>query len=286
MPELPEVETVKRTLGRLVAGKTIEEVEVRLKRIIQKPQEPEQFAELLRGQTIAGVERRGKFLRFILSEGVLVSHLRMEGRYGLYKAGDPEDTHTHVVFHFTDGTELRYRDVRQFGTMHLFASGEDLVSPPLQRLGIEPLDESFTLEAFRSAVGKRKVKIKPLLLNQAYIVGIGNIYVDEALFLAGIHPERESSGLTRPELERLHDAIIVTLRNSVEAGGSSVKSYVNGQGESGSFQHQLRIYGRSGMPCVNCGTLIDKTVVGGRGTHYCWKCQPLKRTRPSSPKQN
>ncbi|MEC0248994.1 DNA-formamidopyrimidine glycosylase [Paenibacillus chitinolyticus] len=279
MPELPEVETVRRTLSRLVVGKTIQEVEVRLKRIIQKPEEPELFADLLEGQTIQGVSRRGKFLRFLLDDGVLVSHLRMEGRYGLYEASDEVEPHTHVIFRFTDGTELRYRDVRQFGTMHLFAGEEDLSSKPLHKLGIEPLDESFTFDAFRQAIGKRSTKIKPLLLNQAYIVGLGNIYVDEALFRAGIHPEREAASLTRLELQRLHEAIVHTLQSSVEAGGSSIKSYVNGQGESGNFQHSLNIYGRNGKPCVNCGSLIEKTVVGGRGTHFCLKCQPLKRKR-------
>ncbi|WP_372010518.1 DNA-formamidopyrimidine glycosylase [Paenibacillus chitinolyticus] len=283
MPELPEVETVRRTLSRLVVGKTIREVEVRLKRIIQKPEEPELFADLLEGQTIQGMSRRGKFLRFLLDDGVLVSHLRMEGRYGLYEGSDEVEPHTHVIFRFTDGTELRYRDVRQFGTMHLFAGEEDLTSKPLHKLGIEPLDESFTFDAFRQAIGKRSTKIKPLLLNQAYIVGLGNIYVDEALFLAGIHPEREAASLTRLELQKLHEAIVHTLKSSVEAGGSSIKSYVNGQGESGNFQHSLNIYGRNGKPCVTCGSLIEKTVVGGRGTHFCLKCQPLKRKR-STPK--
>ena len=189
---------------------------------------------------------------------------------------DPLEPHTHVVFHFTDGTSLRYKDVRQFGTMHLFPKGEELLQPPLSKLGIEPLDEQFTLEAFRHTISKRTTKIKPLLLNQAYIVGIGNIYVDESLFLAGIHPEREASTLTRKELKLLYEAIILTLQSSVEVGGSSVKSYVNGQGEIGLFQHQLKIYGRKSEPCYQCGSEIQKTVVAGRGTHICLKCQPLK----------
>ncbi|MBP1989417.1 DNA-formamidopyrimidine glycosylase [Paenibacillus eucommiae] len=279
MPELPEVETVKRTLNVLVAGKTIKEVEVLLPRIIQKPSDIRMFEFLLQGQTIQTIERRGKFLRFVLSDYVLVSHLRMEGRYGLYPSEEALELHTHVLFHFTDGTDLRYKDVRQFGTMHLFPKGEELVQPPLHKLGLEPLDDEFTLEAFRQQIAKRTTKIKPLLLNQAYIVGIGNIYVDESLFLAGIHPEREASSLTSKELQVLYEAIIQTLRDSVEVGGSSVKSYVNGQGEIGMFQHQLRIYGRKAEACYACGSEIQKTVVGGRGTHICLTCQPLKRTR-------
>jgi formamidopyrimidine-DNA glycosylase len=280
MPELPEVETVKKTLNTLIASKVIESVDVFLPRIIQKPQDPDLFAALLQGQQIHIVERRGKFLRFILDDYVMVSHLRMEGRYGLYRSEEPMERHTHVVFHFTDGTELRYKDVRQFGTMHLFPKGEDLTQPPLSKLGLEPLDESFTFTAFRDRIGNRTTKIKPLLLNQEYIVGIGNIYVDESLFLAGIHPEREANTLSRHELQRLHAAIIKTLEDSVEVGGSSIKSYVNGQGEIGLFQHQLKIYGRGGEPCYECGSEIQKTVVGGRGTHYCPKCQALKKARP------
>ncbi|MFC0216199.1 DNA-formamidopyrimidine glycosylase [Paenibacillus chartarius] len=279
MPELPEVETVRRTLQRLVVGKTIERVEVRLARIVQHPKDTQQFAFLLEGQTIRDIERRGKFLRFLMDDVVMVSHLRMEGRYGLYAAEDELEPHTHVIFAFTDGTELRYKDVRQFGTMHVFPIGEDLKQAPLHKLGLEPLDEAFTLEAFRGALRGKTGKIKPILLNQEYVVGIGNIYVDESLFLAGIHPERLASSLTKQELERLHEAIIQTLRASVEVGGSSIKSYVNGQGEIGLFQHQLQIYGREGEPCVRCGRTVEKSVVGGRGTHTCANCQPLKKRR-------
>ncbi|MEB3100510.1 DNA-formamidopyrimidine glycosylase [Ferviditalea candida] len=276
MPELPEVETVKRTLNQLVAGKTIRQVSVHLPRIIRRPDDPVLFAEMLRGQTIQDVQRRGKFLRIILNDLVLVSHLRMEGRYGVYPSGEPVEKHTHVIFHFSDGTELRYKDVRQFGTMDLFETDQEWTLPPLCKLGLEPLDESFTYEAFRARIGKRETKIKPLLLNQEYIVGIGNIYVDEALFRAGIHPERTSDSLKPAELRNLHNAIVETLKEAVDAGGSSVKSYVNGQGEMGMFQQRLNVYGRESQPCPRCGLPIAKTVVGGRGTHYCRKCQPLK----------
>ncbi|UUZ86990.1 hypothetical protein LJK88_34900 [Paenibacillus sp. P26] len=135
----------------------------------------------------------------------------------------------------------------------------------MKKLGLEPLDESFTLEAFRKAVGHRTTKIKPLLLNQEYIVGIGNIYVDESLFLAGIHPEREANTLTAGELAKLHQAIVTTLKEAVAAGGSSIKSYVNGQGEMGMFQQQLKMYGRKAEACFQCGHAIEKTVVAGRG---------------------
>ncbi|GIP43283.1 formamidopyrimidine-DNA glycosylase [Paenibacillus sp. J45TS6] len=275
MPELPEVETVKRTLNSLIVGKYIDRVTVHLPRIIQRPDDIDAFAMELVGHTIQGVERRGKFLRIILDGLVLVSHLRMEGRYGLYPEDEPLEKHTHVVFHFSDGTELRYKDVRQFGTMHLFRTGEDLTNKPLMKLGLEPLDESFTLEAFRKAIGKRSTKIKVALLNQEYVVGIGNIYVDESLFKAGIHPEQPANTLTDEQFELLHQSIIDTLLEAVQAGGSTIKSYVNGQGEVGMFQHQFKIYGRQNQPCEHCGTMIVKTVVGGRGTHTCPRCQVL-----------
>ncbi|PZE21040.1 DNA-formamidopyrimidine glycosylase [Paenibacillus xerothermodurans] len=279
MPELPEVETIRRTLNQLVVGKTIDRVKVLLPRIIQRPEDVEEFCFLLAGQTMRSVERRGKFLRFVMDDYTLVSHLRMEGRYGLYDRNDPLELHTHVVFSFTDGSELRYKDVRQFGTMHLFPKGQEFEENPLKKLGIEPLAEAFTLEAFRAKLAGRSTKIKPLLLNQEYIVGIGNIYVDESLFVAGIHPEREARSLTRKETAALHSAIVSTLQDAVRAGGSSIKSYVNGQGEIGMFQHQLKMYGRKAESCYNCDHPIEKTVLAGRGTHYCPKCQPMKRKR-------
>lgn len=276
MPELPEVETVKRTLLELIGGKRISTVTVKLPRIIQRPAEPEAFERALEGRTVQTVERRGKFLRIVFDGLVLVSHLRMEGRYGLFQADEPVENHTHVLFRFDDGTELRYKDVRQFGTMHLFQPGEEFVLPPLNKLGLEPLEAEFTLKALRERLQKRSTRIKPLLLNQEHIVGLGNIYVDEALFRARIHPEREPSSLSGPEWARLYDAIRETLSSAVEAGGSSVKSYVNGQGEMGMFQHQLLVYGRKDEPCPSCARPIKKFVVGGRGTHICEKCQPLK----------
>ncbi|MWV44003.1 DNA-formamidopyrimidine glycosylase [Paenibacillus sp. HJL G12] len=276
MPELPEVETVKRTLNQLVKGKEIDHVTVNLARIIQRPDDIDQFAFMLAGQTIQGVERRGKFLRILLDDLVLVSHLRMEGRYGVYDSSEPVEKHTHVIFHFKDGTELRYKDVRQFGTMHLFQPGEELNMPPLSKLGLEPLDADFTVEKFQAALAGKTTKIKAVLLNQAYVVGIGNIYVDESLFRAGIHPEQLTNTLTDEQFQALHQAVVATLSESVEVGGSSIKSYVNGQGEMGMFQHQLKIYGRQNQPCQSCGTLIEKSVVGGRGTHFCPVCQSIK----------
>ncbi|WP_040952685.1 DNA-formamidopyrimidine glycosylase [Gorillibacterium massiliense] len=279
MPELPEVETVVRTLNSLVAGKRIDRVSVLLERIIQQPKEIEVFQDALQGQTIHRLERRGKFIRFLLDDLVLVSHLRMEGRYGVYAADEPVEKHTHVIFHFSDGTELRYKDVRQFGTMHIFRAGDELTAPPLHKLGLEPLAPEFSIKALQAAIGGKPTKLKPLLLNQEAVAGLGNIYVDEALFRAGLHPERPAASLSPAEMKKLHGAIVSVLQEAVDAGGSSIKSYVNGQGEMGMFQQQLHVYGRTGEPCSRCGTAIVKMKLGGRGTHYCPKCQKIRKAQ-------
>ncbi|RXI98517.1 DNA-formamidopyrimidine glycosylase [Anaerobacillus alkaliphilus] len=273
MPELPEVETVKRTLQQLVVGKTIQEITVHWGKIIKRPDDVAEFCHLLIGQTIRGVERRAKFLKIILDNYVIVSHLRMEGRYGLHEKEEEIDKHTHVIFSFTDGTQLRYRDVRKFGTMHLFLKGEEDISLPLTQLGIEPFDEKFKPSTLKEVFKDSNRKVKVTLLDQTKLVGLGNIYVDEALYRSGIYPERVGKDLTEKEVKRLHKEIKATLQEAIDLGGSSVKSYVNGQGEMGMFQQQLFVYGRKGEPCKACGTAIEKIVVGGRGTHFCPKCQ-------------
>ncbi|MBO1514254.1 DNA-formamidopyrimidine glycosylase [Metabacillus bambusae] len=273
MPELPEVETVRRTLLQLVQEKKIQKVTIHWPKIIKKPEESEQFQDALVGQTIQDVNRRGKFLKFILDDYVLVSHLRMEGRFGLYNPEEEYDQHTHVIFSFVDGTELRYRDVRKFGTMHLFSKGEEDNELPLSQLGPEPFSKSFTVDYLRERLNKTTRKVKAALLDQTVVVGLGNIYVDEALFRAGINPERIANQIKLEECKLLHKEIIATLGEAVEKGGSTVRSYVNTQGEIGMFQLQLFVYGRTNEPCKKCGTILTKTVVGGRGTHFCEKCQ-------------
>ncbi|SFI81624.1 DNA-formamidopyrimidine glycosylase [Thermoflavimicrobium dichotomicum] len=273
MPELPEVETVKRTLQKLVVGKTIRDVTVSLPRIIKHPDDVERFRSSLRGTTVTDIKRRGKFLKICCEPWVLVSHLRMEGKYRVVAQSEPLEKHTHVIFHFTDGTELRYKDVRQFGTMHLFPLGEEEKHAPLNKLGVEPLSDAFDLQWFKETLVKKKSKIKAVLLNQEYLVGLGNIYVDESLFIAGIHPERSASSLTEEEIEKLYVAIRQTLTKGIEAGGASVRSYLNGEGEMGMFQLQIQVYGRKNEPCLRCGNPITRLVVAGRGTHICGHCQ-------------
>jgi formamidopyrimidine-DNA glycosylase len=203
----------------------------------------------------------------------------MEGRYGLYRSDEPVEKHTHVIFHFTDGTELRYKDVRQFGTFDLLEDGNLSAIRGLRKIGPEPLEPEFTPELLRRKLKNRTGKIKALLLDQDLVAGIGNIYADEALFQAGIHPECMGQKLTKKQCEKLHKAIVDVLSLSVQLGGSSVKSYVNGYGESGEFQYRLKVYGKDKTPCPNCGTQIEKIRVGGRGTHFCPMCQPVPENR-------
>ena len=273
MPELPEVETVRKTLQKLIIGKKIQDVTIHLPRIIKYPDDTEAFRRLLTGTTITEIGRRGKFLKIVCEPLVLVSHLRMEGKYRLADKEEPYEKHTHVIFHFTDGTELRYRDVRQFGTMHLFHYGEEDEQLPLRKLGPEPLTDQFQLPWFLDMLAKRKSNIKAVLLNQEYLAGLGNIYVDESLFRAGIHPTRIASSLSDEEKERLYHSIQQTLQEAIELGGSSVRSYLNGEGEMGMFQLKIQVYGRKHEPCLKCGRPIERLVVAGRGTHVCSHCQ-------------
>ena len=273
MPELPEVETVRRTLKELVMNKQIENVSVFWPKIIKRPEEADQFRDALVGQTLVDIGRRGKFLILYTNDYALVSHLRMEGKYGVFNRDEPVDKHTHVIFHFTDGTELRYKDVRKFGTMHLYARGQEFDTLPLSHLGPEPFSKDFTIEALASKLAKTKRNIKAVLLDQKVVVGLGNIYVDEALFRSGIHPERAADSLTKGEIARLHKEISDTLSEAVEKGGSTIRSYVNSQGQIGMFQLELFVYGRKGEDCKVCGSLLERIVSGGRGTVFCPTCQ-------------
>ncbi|WP_428909351.1 DNA-formamidopyrimidine glycosylase [Niallia sp. Krafla_26] len=275
MPELPEVETIRRTLKTLVLNKKIRSVSVFWPKMIKKPAEIEQFKDALKGESIIDIERRGKFLLFYTEVYALISHLRMEGRYALYQADEPVEKHTHVIFHFTDGTELRYRDVRKFGTMHLFKKGEEFSTLPLSHLGPEPLGNQFDVDEFASKLSKTTRNIKSTLLDQTVVVGLGNIYVDEALFKARIHPERPAHSLAPEEIHVLYEKIIETLTEAVKMGGSTVRTYVNSQGDMGMFQLEHNVYGRKGEDCKVCGTPLVKTVVGGRGTMYCPDCQKI-----------
>ncbi|MCI2254338.1 DNA-formamidopyrimidine glycosylase [Domibacillus sp. PGB-M46] len=276
MPELPEVETVRRTLSELAAGKTIAGVDVRWPKMIKQP-EADAFRDAVIGETIQSIDRRGKFLIFQLDHYALISHLRMEGKFSVNEAAEPEAPHTHVVFSFTDGTELRYRDVRKFGTMHLTAKGAEHELASLKGLGPEPFDEHFTADHLYQKLQKTSRQVKTALLDQVIVTGLGNIYVDEVLFRSRVHPHRLGRTITKEEAAEIHRHTVAVLTEAVKRGGSTIRTYVNSQGQKGTFQEILNVYGRAGEACVECGAEIVKTKTGGRGTHICLNCQPLER---------
>jgi formamidopyrimidine-DNA glycosylase len=279
MPELPEVETVVRELreggprGPSVVGKTIARVTVRWPRHIATPA-PQALQRQLRGQTVLGVRRRGKYLIFDLSAGVLLIHLKMSGDLSVVNGHAPPDKHAHTIFHFTNGTALRFSDTRKFGKVFYVPRAEDITGA----LGPEPLEPSFTAARLGAMLAQRRRLLKPLLLDQTFIAGLGNIYTDEALHLAGLHPLRQSNDLTEVEVRALWAAIRRALRSGIRHNGASIDWVYRG----GSQQQYFRVYDRAGEPCPRCGTLVRRTVVGQRGTHYCPTCQALpgKRARP------
>jgi formamidopyrimidine-DNA glycosylase len=271
MPELPEVDTVARGL-RAVVGCSITGVEVLWERTIAEPPAAA-FVERLVGRQIEGTGRRGKWIVIDLTSGdTLLVHLRMTGRLLIEPADAPVDRHARVLITLDDGRRLRFSDQRKFGRMVL----TDDPSQVLGDLGPEPLGDDFTDARFREMMARRRGRIKPLLLNQRFLAGLGNIYVDEALWRAGIHPLRCANTLREPEIDRLHAAIQRVLREALASGGTTLEDtqYVGADGEPGEFAQQLRIYGRAEEPCLRCGTPIERMRVSQRGTRFCPVCQP------------
>lgn len=273
MPELPEVETMRRGLEELVVGKQIEHVSVLWPRIVEM--DSKQFESELVGQSIEQVMRRGKFLIFILTRDALISHLRMEGKYELTSIQEPITKHTHVVFDFTDGSSLRYMDVRKFGRMALVPNDEWTTYSGITKLGPEPTIETFDSDDFEKALKNYKKPIKSVLLEQKVVTGLGNIYADEVLFDSKIHPLQPANTLTDEETLRLHQSIIEILACAVEARGTTIRTYKNAFGENGTFQSFLKVYGQTGEMCPRCGTPIEKIKVAQRGTHFCPHCQVI-----------
>ncbi len=281
MPELPEVETVRRRLEPVLAGRRFERVEIADPRLV-RPYEPAEVAAELEGERVASVERRGKYLivRFE-SDRVLLIHLRMTGSLRHSTSGLGDDAHRRARIELDDGSDVAYRDVRRFGTWLLLEPGE-LDTYLSTRVGDEPLTELFTAAKLAAALAERRAPIKAALLDQRTIAGLGNIYVDEALWRARIHPLRPAEGLDKNELRRLHRAIRTTLERGIARQGSTLRDYALPDGGSGSMQHEFKVYGRDGEPCDRCGTLIVKTRVAGRGTYFCPVCQPAQAARSAS----
>ncbi|MFD1410815.1 DNA-formamidopyrimidine glycosylase [Lapidilactobacillus gannanensis] len=274
MPELPEVETVRRSLIPLITGKKIARVSLYYPKIING--DSKLFQALLVGRTFETIDRRGKYLLFRFDEHLtMISHLRMEGKYYLEPTVQPHNKHVHVVFELTDGTSLQYQDVRKFGRMQLVDTGTEAQVSGIKLLGPEPLSSDFTVSAFQQGLQRHHKAIKPVLLDQKVVTGLGNIYVDEVLWLSQINPLTPANQLTLAQVKELHQQIIAELTKAVAAGGTTIRSYVDASGHSGHFQFDLNVYGEEGKPCPRCQTTIVKIKVGGRGTHFCPHCQPL-----------
>jgi formamidopyrimidine-DNA glycosylase len=267
MPELPEVETVVAGLRQTVLGRTIRKIEVLCPKIVKSGLRS--LTDRLPGQRIEEISRRGKNILFSLSDkNTLLAHLGMTGHMFYFTKKTQKDKHDVAVFRFkkTPG-ELHFHDTRKFGKLVLFTNGQQ----PIQKLGPEPLQ--ISLSGFVKLFRSRKRMLKPALLDQSFIAGIGNIYADESLFEAKIHPQRTTDQLTDEELKRLYQAIRKTLNKAIKAGGSSVSNYVDVEGNPGHFQIYHKVYGKEGQPCPRCGAKIKRILVGQRSTHFCPKCQ-------------
>lgn len=281
MPELPEVETYVRELEPSLNGRQIAGVTVRWDRTVAAPA-PAEFARSLVGQTFIRFMRRGKYMLFGLSKtgeaqisSTLIVHLRMTGHLLHHAQAVPPDKHTHVLIDLVDGSQLHFQDSRKFGRMWWVSDPEAV----LAKLGPEPLSEEFQPAAFAERLAKRTASIKALLLDQAIVAGVGNIYADESLHLAGINPQRQGGDLKQAEIAKLHQTIQQVLSQAIAGHGSSlgrstVQNYQRPSGEQGSFQNQHRVFQRTGQPCPTCQTPIERIVLAQRSTHFCPICQP------------
>jgi len=270
MPELPEVETVVRGLRDDVEGRTFTHAQIHWAREIATPT-PREFAARIAGQRITSLDRRAKYIVFNLSVDTLLVHLKMTGRLYVAEPGQVvnDDRWVRVTLGMDDGKELRFSDSRKFGRMALVGNAEDITG----KLGPEPLEDAFTLKIFRERIGKRSSKIKPLLLDQTFVAGIGNIYADEALWRAQINPHRTADTLTEDETKQLHKAIRKVLSDGVRYEGASVRWYRKPDGTKGQSQNHFNVYDQADKPCPRCGTPIRKVWLSQRGTHFCPICQ-------------
>jgi formamidopyrimidine-DNA glycosylase len=279
VPELPEVETIRRQLEPELRGRRIERLEV-LDRRWSRPGDPREIERAVGGRRIEGFGRRGKYLLVSLEGGkVLIMHLRMSGNLLLVDGERPSDPHLRARFRLDDGRQLWFVDARRFGEGSLLDVGE-VEARFRGRVGVEPLSQAFTAAELGRIAAGRKAPLKSFLLNQTGIAGIGNIYADEALFRARLHP-LSPAGSMRPEHHRaLRDAIVATLRAGIDGGGASIDDYRDARGGRGSMQEEFLVHRREGEPCLRCGTPIQRIVIGGRSTYYCPNCQLRLRRRP------
>jgi formamidopyrimidine-DNA glycosylase len=277
MPELPEVETIRRELEREVGGLRIKDVEVFDNRSIRRHAKKASFTKPLAGAKITSVQRRGKYLVLKLdTDHVLVIHLGMSGQLRRNQAKDPKETHTRIIWTFTQKGQLRFIDPRKFGEVFVVAADAvDEEVPELAHLGFDPVDQQVSWTTFGQALIGRSVKLKPLLMDQKFIAGIGNIYADEILYEAGLRHDRLSDSLSTQEIRRLYRAVVETLHDAIKYGGSTLSDgqYVDLHGKAGEYQEHHQVYDREGEPCRRCRASIVKVKANSRSTYFCEQCQ-------------
>lgn len=273
MPELPEVETVRRSLEMVLPDRTFVDIQVRQARLRSTVDE-ERLNDLILRRKVLRLTRRAKYLIVHCSGGsCLILHLGMTGQLLILSAAQAFDKHDHVIFRLDNGLELRFRDPRRFGCIAAVEEAKLNEHDLLRRLGVEPLSENFTPEYLFKGSRKSKKPVKNFIMDQQVLVGVGNIYASETLFLAGIHPLRAAGRISFARWQKLHAAIQQVLQEAIALGGTTIDDFRNSDGTSGYFQQKLRAYGRKGEPCLNCQTPIRAEVLAGRSTFYCPKCQ-------------
>lgn len=272
MPELPEVETIRRTLSLHVNGMRINKIKLLWPAAVCG-WDDNTFEALVTGRRIEKIDRRGKYLMILLDQELtLIAHMRMTGRLNYYSDHQEPEKHTHVVFQLDHG-ELHFSDVRKFGRIQAIPTFQRFTDTSLGKLGPEPLTDEFTPTVLKERFGRRKVSLKAALLDQHVLAGLGNIYVDESLFLARLSPERRVDQLTDEEMIKLHQSIQHVLQAGIDAQGTSFRDYRDANGEKGSFQRLLQVYGRGGEPCFLCGQPLERMRLAGRTTVFCRCCQ-------------
>jgi formamidopyrimidine-DNA glycosylase len=273
MPELPEVEVLRRSLEPHLIGDRIGRVEVS-NPALREPVDVARLRRASRGREVTGLRRRSKYLLIDLDGGwTVVVHLGMSGRLTLVPAGTPAEPHEHVAFHLESGRRLRLRDPRRFGVVFAVRTAELAADPHFAHLGVEPLEPGFSGETLARAAAGRRGPVKAFLMDAQVVVGVGNIYASETLHRAGVHPERSVARISRRRWERLAEAGMAVLRQAIAQGGTTLNDFADGEGRSGYFQVSLTVYDREGEPCLACGRPVRRIIQSGRSTFYCPGCQ-------------
>jgi formamidopyrimidine-DNA glycosylase len=268
MPELPEVETVRRTLEKFILNREIRDIDIFYEKMLRNTT-VSQLRNILNGKQFTRISRYGKYLLLFVDQVVLMIHLRMEGKFFLKPLDQPKDKHEHVIIYFSDGETLRYQDTRKFGTIDIFQEQDLFTTSPLAKMGPEPYSETLTVKYLYQKLKNKTVAIKSALLDQTIMSGLGNIYVDEVLFISKINPVRPANKCSKKDVERIIDASRKVINKAIELGGSSIRSYTSSLGVTGRFQNELLVHTKQGEACPVCETIIIKQKVNGRGTYTC-----------------